>query len=216
MPTAARGAFAKNSTIFPAPGRRAGDRPVDAGDRDESRPLSACPGCGRDGRGSHLSGVRCAGFGSSGGEDQRQRIGSGERWLGRSSVPAGPPCLERMYYDRASPSSLFRTNFLVSLFGIAGAGTACRSHSASDTAKIVPTDAENPIPRRRTLFGSLSEILYHGIRRDASAVKPLVPHRHQRIRVLVQTNTAPSVVWSMTGTPGAPAGHSGMTRAIAA
>src|SRR5918995_1405611 len=46
LPTATRGAFARNSTPIPNPGRRAGDRPVDAGDRDESRPLDACPRCG--------------------------------------------------------------------------------------------------------------------------------------------------------------------------
>jgi hypothetical protein len=146
LPAATRGAFARNSTAIPNPGRRAGDRPVDAGDRDESRSLDACPQCGRDDCGSHLSGVDCAGFGSSGGEDRRRRFGSEQRWLSRFSGPAGSPRLERMYYDRASPSSLFRTNFLIPLSCVAGAGTACRSHSPSDTAKIVPTDAENPFP----------------------------------------------------------------------
>jgi len=50
-----------------------------------------------------------------------------------------------MYYVFASSSRLFRTNFLIIPVGVAGAGEAGRSHSPSEIAYSVPTDAENPI-----------------------------------------------------------------------
>ena len=90
-------------------------------------------GAGKWPRG-HLSGVRSAGFASSGGG-----IGSGGSdpssggWVA-FRVRRGPPCLERMYYDRASPSRLFRTDFLNCLSDVAGASEASRSHSPSDIA----------------------------------------------------------------------------------
>ena len=124
-----------------------------------SRSLGACSRCGRGGRGGHLSGAMCAGFVSSG-----ERMSSGES--GPSSggwvafrVRRGSPCLERMYYDSASSSSLFRTNFLVSRIGVAGAAEASRSHSPGDIAKIVPTGEENAVPKRRTPFGSPREVV---------------------------------------------------------
>ena len=90
------------------------------------------------GAGEMAAGAISAGFVMRGsdplGEDRRRRFGSEERWLGRFSGPAGSPRLERMYYDRAFPSSLFRTNFLISLVGVAGAGLASRSHSPSEIA----------------------------------------------------------------------------------
>jgi hypothetical protein len=95
----------------------------------KSRSLGACSRCGRVGCGGHLSGATFAGFTSSG-----ERIGSGGfgpgsgGWVA-SRVRRGSPCLERMYYDFASSSSLFRTNFLISQIGVAGAGEAGRSHS---------------------------------------------------------------------------------------
>src|SRR5829696_8450385 len=90
-PIATCGAFARNSTVTPGPGRRAGDRPDDAGDRDETRPPGAYPLEERIG---------------SGGSDP-----SSGGWVA-FRVRRGPPCLERMYYNRASPSRHFRTHFL--------------------------------------------------------------------------------------------------------
>src|SRR5215211_9430347 len=105
----------------------------------KSRPLDACPGCGRDGRGAISAGRCVRGSFSLQGEDRRRRFGTEQRWLGRFSDPRGSSCLERMYYDRASSSSLFRTNFLNCLSGVAGDSEAHRSHSRDDTAYTVPT-----------------------------------------------------------------------------
>jgi hypothetical protein len=100
----------------------------------KSRPLDACPGCGRDGRGA-IS----AGYVMRGTDPLGERIGGGGSgpssggWVAFRS-PAGSPRLERMYYSCASSSRHFRTNFLIPLVGVTGAGEACRSHSPCETA----------------------------------------------------------------------------------
>ena len=144
-----------------------------------SRPLGACPRCGGVGRGGHLSGAMCAGFASSG-----ERIGVGGSgpssggWVAYR-VRRGSPCLERMYYDGASSSSLFRTNFLISHIGVAGAGEASRSHSPRDIASIVPTNAENPIASCRTWFRDPREMVYLEIRKGARTGLAIVSLCHE-------------------------------------
>lgn len=118
------------------------------------------------------------------GEDRRRRFGSEERWLGRFSGPAGSPRLERMYYDRAFPSSLFRTNFLNCHFGVAGASEACRSHSLVDIAYTVPSHAVNPPVLRRTPLWSPCEMRRREITVEASTGLRMVPNRHSRASVL--------------------------------
>jgi hypothetical protein len=109
----------------------------------KSRPLDACPGAGKT-----AAGTISAGYVMRGSDPLGERIGGGGSgpssggWVAFRS-PAGSPRLERMYYDFASPSRLFRTNFLISFAGIAGTGKACRSHSPSEIAKIVPTKRKN-------------------------------------------------------------------------
>src|SRR5215208_7850744 len=94
----------------------------------------------------------------SGGEDRSRRFGTEQRWLGRLSDPRGSPHLERMYYERASPSSLFRTNFLNRLSGVAGVRQASRSQSRVDTAYTVPTDAETQVISITTRFAEPCEM----------------------------------------------------------
>jgi hypothetical protein len=143
-----------------------------------SRPLGACSRCGGGGRGGHLSGAIGAGFVSSG--ERMSSGGSGPSsggWVA-FRVRRGSPCLERMYYNRASPSSLFRTNFLILASGVAGADEAGRSHSTGDTATTVPTHAGNPTASRRTLFGDPREMFYLEIRVEAAVGLATVPERH--------------------------------------
>ena len=108
------------------------------------------------------AGAVSAGYGLRGSDPLGERIGGGGSnpssggWVAFRS-PAGSPRLERMYYDFASSSSLFRTNFLISRIGVAGTREVCRSHSPSEIAYIVPTDAENPIVLRRTPLWSPRE-----------------------------------------------------------
>ena len=118
-----------------------------------------------------------------------ERIGGGGSgpisggWVAFRS-PAGSPRLERMYYDFASTSRLFRTNFLISFAGIAGTGKACRSHSPSEIAKIVPTKRKKPIVSRRTQLQHPCEMLYQELRASALLGLRIVSHRHFRIRML--------------------------------
>jgi hypothetical protein len=106
-----------------------------------------------------------------------ERIGGGGSgpssggWVAFRS-PAGPPRLERMYYDFASPSRLFRTNFLISFAGIAGTGKACRSQE------------KKPIVSGRTQLQHLCEMLYQELRAGALLGLRIVSHRHFRIRML--------------------------------
>ena len=96
------------------------------------------------------AGAISAGYVMRGSDPLGERIGGGDSnpssggWVAFRS-PAGSPRLERMYYVFASSSRLFRTNFLIIPVGVAGADEACRSHSPSEIAYSVPTDAENPI-----------------------------------------------------------------------
>jgi hypothetical protein len=95
-------------------------------------------------------GAISAGFVRRGSHPLGERIGSGGSdlisggWVA-FRIRRGPPCLERMYYDRASASRLFRTNFLNWPSGVADASEAGRSHSPSDIAQIVPIDGKSRI-----------------------------------------------------------------------
>ena len=150
----------------------------------KSRPLDARPRCGRDGCGA-ISAGSCL----RGSDPLGERIGGGGSgpssggWVAFRS-PAGLPRLERMYYVRASPSSLFRTNFLNCHFGVAGASEACRSHSLVDIAYTVPSHAENPPVLRRTPLWSPCEMRRREITVEASTGLQMVPNRHLRASVL--------------------------------
>jgi hypothetical protein len=79
------------------------------------------------GAGEMAAGALSAGIVMRGSGPLGERTGGGGSgpssggWVAFRS-PAGSPRLERMYYDCALSSRLFRTNFLNSLFGAAGAG----------------------------------------------------------------------------------------------
>ena len=119
-------------------------------------------------RGSHPLGERTG----SGGSDL---ISGG--WVA-FRIRRGPPCLERMYYDRASASRLFRTHFLNCPSGVADASEAGRSHSPSDIAQIVPIDGEIPYLSTKTPPWSPCEIVYQEIRVDPLIGLLIVPSRH--------------------------------------
>src|SRR5215212_2432128 len=94
------------------------------------------------------AGATSAGYVMRGSDPLGERTGGGGSdpssggWVAFRS-PAGSPRLERMYYEFASSSRLFRTNFLISFAGSAGTGKACRSHSPCEIAKTVPTNRKN-------------------------------------------------------------------------
>ena len=156
------------------------------------------------GAGEMAAGAISAGFVMRGsdplGEDRRRRFGSEERWLGRFSGPAGSPRLERMYYDRAFPSSLFRTNFLISLVGVAGAGLASRSHSPSGLHRSCqPTrnTRSSREERRLRLRVRWSTRKYEQARQmDCEPVT----NRHERTRVVIPI-ISPAVIARSAASP---------------
>jgi len=157
----------------------------------KSRPLDACPRYGRDDRGA-VSAGSCV----RGSDPLGERIGGGSGpssggWVAFRS-PAGSLRLERMYYDRASPSSPFRTNFLNSHFGVAGASEACRSYSLVAIANTVPSHAENPLVSSKTPFRSPCEILHGEVRVGASIRLLIVPNRHRLVRALIRISLPPA------------------------
>jgi hypothetical protein len=168
----------------------------------KSRPLDARPRYGRDGCGT-ISAGSCL----RGSDPLGERIGGGgsgtssSGWVAFRS-PAGSLRLERMYYGRVSPSSLFRTNFLNCHFGVAGASEAYRSYSQVDIAYIVPSHAENRLVSSRTPFSSRREIS-HGEAQVDVLIRPLiVPNRHRSIRALVTTILPPAEARSAADAPG--------------